>query len=86
MISRHEAAEIAAKTAIAERIGVEIGKVLDMSEMMFVAPRVYGVDLSDCWIAYVMPLDTFRIGSSIIVAIDRTTGDVRYCGSANDEG
>jgi hypothetical protein len=86
MISRDEAAKIAANEAVSLGIGVEIGRVVAASEMMFVAPKVYGVDLSACWIAYVMPLDNFRIAPSLIIAVDRSTGEVVYSGSANDEG
>ena len=51
------------------------------------APVPYGLrePLADCWVAYIES-DAIAIQSSDIVVITKRTGEIIYCGSANDEG
>ena len=48
-------------------------------------PSVYAVDLSNSWIAYLTSAHA-GLQSNDIVVIDKTTGAVRYAGTACDEG
>ena len=101
VVSREQAIELA--TAVAGKIGRTVGSVRDLadfaradrevgtlvkySDAVGRPPCVYGLDLSNCWIAYLAPPPgRFGLFSSDIVVIDKATGAVRYSGSANDEG
>ena len=53
----------------------------------FRAPSAYGAHMEGSWIVYCDQRDGFRgIRSSFVVVVDRETGEVRYIGSARDEG
>ena len=86
MISRKQAAAIARAEAITKGLGTDLSEVLKPSEITFAPPRLYGIDLSGCWIAYFTSEFPFRICASTIVVIDQETGRIVYTGSANDEG
>jgi hypothetical protein len=101
VVSREQAIELA--TAVAGKMGRTVGSVRDLadfdrarrevgtpvnySDAVGRFPCLYGLDLSNCWIAYLAPPPgRFGLFSSDIVVIDKKTGAVRYIGSANDEG
>jgi hypothetical protein len=43
--------------------------------------------LRRCWIAYAgQPEHSFMLASSDIIVVAQETGEVVFCGSANDEG
>lgn len=101
MVSREQAIELA--TEVAETMGRIVAAVRDLadfdradrevgtprkySDAIGRLPLAYGVDLSNCWIAYLgPPPGRFGLFSSDIVIIDKATGAIRYSGSANDEG
>lgn len=45
------------------------------------------VTLRRCWIAYAGRLAEYRlVASSDIIVVAQETGEVVFCGSANDEG
>ena len=48
-------------------------------------PLIYGVDFSNCWIAFI-ERKSFGIRESHIIAIDRDNGRVVFVGGAKDEG
>lgn len=68
------------------QLGVDIYRVLSLDEMTGRAPCLYGVSLSDCWIAYVETSGPPALRASTIIVIDRASGRIIYRGSANDEG
>lgn len=86
MISRAEAKEIALSDAMAHGLGHSVLSVLCPDEIPGQEPKLYNVDLSDCWIAYVESPGPLALRSSTIVAIRCADGSVIYRGSANDEG
>jgi tRNA A-37 threonylcarbamoyl transferase component Bud32 len=85
-ISREQAVELATDVArTMERTFRVVRDLADLDLLGIRTPCVYGLDASNCWIAY-LTLPGFGLRSSEIVVIDKTTGAVRYSGSANDEG
>lgn len=68
----------------------ELGKVLTTlvtyENVTSAPPRVYGADLSGCWIAYLQRPVIDRLESSYILAFDPVDGRLVYEGSAYDEG
>ena len=87
MASRERAIEVA--TDVAKTMGKTLRQVVDLEELQAQGvrlPSLYGVDLSDCWIAYLETRTPWALRSSDIVVIEKATGAVRYKGSANDEG
>ena len=84
MISREQAASIAAKAAKALGFGIGVAQVLELPEIDRLS--VYGHDFENCWVAYIAPTDRRRLQPSTIVAVDKWTGQVVYTGSAYDEG
>ena len=85
-VSRDQALELARE--VAETMSQDVRDVFGFAELTAMGSRtpcVYNVDLSDCWIAYLVPVRV-GLGPSDIVVIDKITGAVRYIGSANDEG
>jgi hypothetical protein len=84
MITREQAYQIAKKEAQSRKLGFEISSVVTAKEVLS-RLGVY-VDVSNCWIAYIENTDNWTLQSSIIIAIDKTNGQVRYSGSAKDEG
>lgn len=85
MLSREQAAVIAREEAINRQIGFEVTRVVAPEEITY-PTMLYNTSLDNCWIAYLKPLRGFFIESSMIVVIDQSTGNVRYAGSAHDEG
>ena len=86
VVSREKAFELA--TDVAETIGRTVREVRELADLNFQGirtPCVYNLDLTDCWIAYLASLNRGPRSSDIVV-IDKTTGAVRYSGSAHDEG
>lgn len=86
MISREQAAEIAKSDVLAHGLGIGVRAVLLPEELTGRGPVLYGVDLGDCWIAYIEQSGGPAQRSSTIVVIGRENGQVVYRGSANDEG
>ncbi len=84
MISREQAASIAAETAKALGFGTGVDKVLELPEIDRL--QVYGHDFANCWVAYIARTDWQGLQASTIVAVDKWTGQVVYTGSAYDEG
>lgn len=84
MISREQAASIAAEAAKALGVGADVDKVLELAEIDRL--HVYGHDSENCWVAYITHNDLRRLQASTIVAVDKLTGQVVYTGSAYDEG
>ena len=86
VVTREQAVEVA--TDVAETMGRTLGETVDLEDVRARGarlPSVYGVGLSDCWIAYLTPLGVALRASDVII-IDKTTGGVRYGGSARDDG
>jgi len=91
MITREKARDIAAEfLRLHPGYGSVVTQVLGWEEIAFQRPRPYGIstqDLMQCWICYVLHPGEFpMLRSSTIVAVSRSTGEVQYSGSANDEG
>jgi hypothetical protein len=77
-----------ARRLTARGLGTGVRAVLGLDELTFRAPSLWSFgppELADCWIAYAEK-ERPQIAASIIVVIEKTTGRVVYCGSANDEG
>ena len=83
MISKEEALRIIAEAA-PDGVGP---RILDIEayEDIRRKPNVFWPDLRNHWIAYVAQ-PGLAIRSSLIIAVDRETGEVRYRGTASDEG
>ena len=62
----------------------------ELEEFIIRRPCVYGLPtemLRRCWIAYAgRPADYCMVASSDIIVVAQETGEVVFCGSANDEG
>lgn len=86
MISREHAAKIAKAEAISKSLGTDVSEVLALKELKSRPPSLYGVDLTGCWIAYIHSGRPPGLYSSTIVAVEQSTGQILYAGSANDEG
>lgn len=87
-ISREQADRIATVDAQVHFLGNDIKEVVQVHERSgHRLPKLYGVDLMKCWIAYVDDESSApRSRSSKIVLVDLMTGEVVYRGFANDEG
>jgi len=91
-VSREEAFAIASR-AVAEE-GRTVSHVRDLDITDLAEGRGPGslvnygqtFDWLAVWIAYLIPTPPFGLRSSMIVVIDKATGEVRYRGSAYDEG
>ena len=71
--------------------GIEkVYTIPELEEFMIRRPCVYGLTpetLLRCWIAYAgRPAGYCMVASSDIIAVAQETGEVIFCGSANDEG
>jgi hypothetical protein len=86
MLTREQAADIAAREAERHRLGTRVGRVVRWHEIQGRRPFAYVGGLEDCWIAYIDTGDPTRLCSSTIVAVDRDSGRVVYRGTAGDEG
>lgn len=89
MISREEAFAIADEVRKERMLGQRVERVLAWHEITNPLPSIYltgSISRDSLWIAYIEPLQLLGLHSSIIVAIDRETGEVVYQGSAGDEG
>ena len=86
MISREQAAKIAKAAAIDRSLGLSVYEVLAVSELKSRQPMLYGVDLGDCWIAYIATDRPPGLYASTIVVISQASGEILYAGSGNDEG
>lgn len=84
MVSREQAASIAAETAKTLGFGTGVDNVLEHPEIDRL--HVYGHDFENCWVAYITRTDWRALQASTIVAVDKWTGQVVYTGSAYDEG
>jgi len=85
-ISREQAHRIATVDAQVHFLGNDIKNVVQVHEQSGRRlPKLYGVDLMKCWIAYVED-ESPALRSSKIVLVDKMTGEVVYRGYANDEG
>ena len=86
MISRAQAREIAERTVSARSLGIGVLEVVSGDELRGRAPSIYGVpDLVGVWIAYVAR-ELVGLRASFVVLVSKSTGEVVYAGSANDEG
>ena len=91
-ISRERAREIA--RARAEHVcivpgPVRVGGVYSVEELKGRLPSIYGFgaeELEGLWIAYVERPTDFSLRSSVVVLVSKSTGEIAYAGSANDEG
>ena len=91
MITREKARDIAtAFLRLHPHYGGSVEQVLGWEEISSQRPRPYGIstqNLMQCWICYIAhPGEWPRLRSSTIVAVSRSTGEVQYSGSADDEG
>ena len=84
-ISREKATEIGAIEIALRGLGSGAHPALLFAELEFRAPSLYKVDLETCWLVYAKQ-EGFMLRSSKVVLVDRRTAEVRYAGSANDEG
>ena len=85
-ISREQATEIARLDAIAHGLGTHVEAVLLPDEITSSLPRLYGVSIENCWVAYIRQPGPLALCASTVVVVDRESGSVRGRGSANDEG
>ena len=86
MISRGQAREIAERAVSARRLGIGVLDVVSADELRGRTPSIYGVpDLVGVWIAYVAR-ELVGLRASFVVLVSKSTGEVVYAGSANDEG
>ncbi len=68
-------------------IAGRVKRVQHWSEIHGDKPNVHGVDVSDCYIAYVeRPTSSQRLASSYIIAVSAGDERVVYAGPAFDEG
>lgn len=86
MITREEATEIALIYVKVESLGVGVSKTLLPEEITFRPPMFYDSTLDNTWVAYVEIAQHVGLCSSTIIVIDRSNGEIRYSGSAYDEG
>ena len=89
MITREQAFEIADEVRREHMLGWSVTRVNTWEELGTGTPTLYFTgDMTGraLWIADMEPLNQFMLQSSMIVVIDRETGEVVYHGSANDEG
>ncbi len=86
-ISENRAREIAIAHVSANKQPdwLGIGEMQTYENIPWRKPIIYGVDFSNCWIAYV-ERKPFGLPESYIIAIDRDSGDIVYSGGAKDEG
>ncbi|MCB1709044.1 MAG: hypothetical protein KDI10_09995 [Halioglobus sp.] len=85
-VSRDTARDIAENHVLSNGLGKGISKVLLPEEITWRKPNVYGVELKNCWVAYVEEFHFAGLGSSVVVLVDRETGTVIFGGDAGDEG
>jgi len=65
-----------------------VREVLRLEELRFRAPVIWGFPedrLRSCWIAY-LERPVRGLFSSTVILVHGQTGEVLFCGSANDEG
>jgi hypothetical protein len=86
VISRDQAYEIAKQDALDNELGFNVNGVFLPEEIASALPVIYGVPLENCWVAYIKSPEPLGLRSSIIIIVDRESGEVIYRGSANDEG
>tara|TARA_R110002110_G_scaffold415835_1_gene657174 strand:+ start:7141 stop:7401 length:261 start_codon:yes stop_codon:yes gene_type:complete len=86
MVTREEAKKIAQTEMKKSWPKYELIRVITLEEVDSAPPHVFNDDLSNCWIAYLLPVEIVGLFSSTIIVIDRDTGEIRYQGSASDEG
>lgn len=88
MISREQARKIAELSAIKNRLGFEISRVVSLDEIPDRLPSAYltAGSLDRSWIAYVEPVLPLSLRSSNVIVVDMASGEIIYAGSANDEG
>lgn len=86
VISRDQAYEIAKQDALDNELGFNVNGVFLPEEITSALPVIYGVPLENCWVAYIKSPEPLGLRSSIIIIVDRESGEVIYRGSANDEG
>jgi hypothetical protein len=79
MISREEARDIAEAETIAKGLGGRVADIFALGEIPSARPNVYGVNLENCWVAYIEQNRSLGLYSNTIVAVDRKTGRVTYC-------
>lgn len=90
-IEREQAKKIAEQFLKEEnRNEFQVERVAAPNELPGRQPAVYGVEIDNCWIAYLRPSEhaesQFSLKSSDIIIVSRTNGKVLYFGSDNDEG
>ena len=86
MVTREEAASIAGSEIAKRGLVASVKRVVAMEDCKR-EPVAYGVCFQGCWIVYLdLPGSAWSLEASTILAIDRLTGDLRYCGSAQGEG
>ena len=73
MITLEQAIAIAEQKAIELKLGFEISHVISYDDIKHYKPKPYGLDITNCWIAYV---DTKELvlDKSTYIAIDRNSG------------
>jgi len=90
MISREQAREIAdgyrAESGEEDWLGIK--QVVEANEVGWQLPRIWGYSesiLKDFWIAYVEQ-PGMALRSFVVILVAKDTGEVKYAGSAGDEG
>lgn len=86
MISREAALTIAKAHAMSNGLGRGISQVLLPEEITWRKPRLYNVELNNCWVAYVDKLYLGGLESSVVIIVNRDSGAVVFAGDASDEG
>jgi broad specificity phosphatase PhoE len=85
-VSRESARTIGLRAIAERKLGQGVRSVCALDEVAR-APALYGgPDLSQCWLVYADVGEPVALRSSIVVLVDRVSGEVLYAGSANDEG
>ena len=85
-VSRDNARDLAENHVLSNGLGRGISKVLLPEEITGRKPNVYGVELKNCWVAYVEEFQFAGLKSSVVVLVDLESGTVVFGGDAGDEG
>jgi len=86
MIEETLAMEIANQYRIEHDLGIGIRHIYLAENIPFAKPRLYNYELDNTWVAYVERDLKGVLCSSLIIVVDRANGNIRYAGSAHDEG
>lgn len=84
-ISREDAKSIAETFITSNGFGRGVNKVLLPEEYSGRLPYLSGVEIDNCWMAFVEK-EVFGLESSHVVLVDRESGEIVFSGRVSDEG